>query len=481
MAVPAKPKAPKDKPNYVAYAVVFGIFGMSLIAFCIQVYDSLFPDRPVHIKTGDTDMLNKAFFGGSPAIWMCRNETHAQLDNGRARDAFEGAMKLLKRDGYAAYTLDCDKPLKGEAGPNALQFWKLNAAYQPVWGYVGYGKTPTQMSPQYTSNFDAMAKLVKDNLVNKQMKVANTADLNACVRDRTNGCMLVYTSRNIADVTRDLAPVLGVVPTSKFATLNATSLRLATPGGSVVQRVLASGVKTAKEASLQAGRKGELLVLLKRVSAPGGGSATATASGGNLLVTVGFTANPGVITAADVERLGAKAKKAREASVAVMSEAAAAASASGVELDVVEALLAREEALERLDSALVGLTGDVTVDRLAAPQQQQQKQGQGQHQQARGAERTQQDSDDDKAAQKAAHRMKQAKRKQQEEEQEAVDPAEMERRRRQQMASEEAASAFVAHAAEGSEEEEAQLVDDVLEEEVVDLDSSGDSEDDSEL
>jgi hypothetical protein len=446
---PARLAKAKKGGSVWSYVVIYVVFGLSALAAGISLYDALFPVRPTAIGKGDTARLNALFYSGAPAVWMCTNATFQERPTKTLETAF---AQHLQKDGIAAYTLDCAAPLKKDA-PSAVAKFKLQADYNPMWGIVAYGKKPVQISPGFTGNpaeFAVEAKrLIGENRV---MKVGNRLDLAACLKDRTGGCLIVYTGRSHAELTAQLAPLLPLAPTTKFASVNSSFLKLASAGGAgtALARVLAHGVGVARDAAAAAEVRGELLVLARRVSVAGAGST---------LVTVGFTAAPGVVAAADVNGLVAKSKKAAE----LAARGAGAAPASD---DALDALLAREEALEAAHSALVGLSGDFTLDSAAppAPKRKTTPLGAGAAGGAAGG------ADADKAERIAAHRRRQAGSSGSGaaaggaadggdgEPADGLTPAERraqaERRQREAMAAEEAASAFVAHAAADSEEDE---------------------------
>lgn len=440
-------KKAADGSSVWSYAVIYVVFGLSALAAGISLYDALFPVRPTAVGKGDTARLNALFYSGAPAVWMCTNATFQERPTKTLEAAF---AQHLQKDGIAAYTLDCGAPLKKDA-PSAAAKFKLQTDYNPMWGVVAFGKKPLQISPGFNGNpaeFAVEAKrLIGENRV---MKVGNRLDLAACLKDRTGGCLLVYTGRNHAALAAQLAPLLSAAPTTKFASVNASFLKLASAGGagSALARVLAHGVGVARDAAAAAEVRGELLVLARRVSVAGAGS---------LLVTVGFTATPGVVAPGDVSGLLAKSKKAAE----LAARGAGAAPASD---DALDALLAREEALEAAHSALVGLVGDFTLD-SAVPSAPKRKASPLGGTPDGGGE------DADKADRIAALRRRQASSSSAsgsdggagaaaagEPAADGLTPAERralaERRQREAMAAEEAASAFVAHAAADGEEDE---------------------------
>lgn len=480
-----------------AWALIASVFGLSALAGIITVYDAVFPVRPTAIKASDAAAVSTLFSSGAPAVFMCINGTSF---NERASKTIEDAYREhWRKEGIAAYTLDCTQSVKG--GASVAERYKLAMGYSPVWGAVAYGRKPTQLSPGLAGNSDALAKeAIRAVGANKAMKIGNRIDLASCIRDRSGGCLIVYTGRKHAEVSSaDVPALLQAHPAVKFATLNASALKLAAPSGSPLHRVLSSGVAAAREAALAAEVRGEVLVLAKRVPTPGGG-------GASLLVTVGHTARPGSVTPADVSALAAKAKRAAEALVP----------APGV--DPLEALVEREDVLERLGAALVGLgaSESLTIDRAQSPAQvaaaAARKAAQSSHahagapgQQAAAAQQGGATAADLKAAHHRRRVAKEGQQQQQEgaggaagdasggdgegeeEEGDGLTPGERERRRREAMAAEEAESAFVAHAADGDEGDDdageaagnsasSGSGGGAVEEEVVDLDALGDDD-----
>lgn len=333
--------------------IVVGVMAVLFIGAGILTIlpDSAGKEVPVH----DTAAVQKVFLSGEPHFVLCA----ADAANKQVSQVFKTAAAHLGSEGVTSVVIDCDGVLP--SGKTVAQRFLAPAGVstnsRPTWVYVADGAKPRQVAPNFASGSklaDAVTKLLGGDM--KVRAVANTLDLQRCVKDRAGGCVIALTTRHHADVAAELAAAGKGHRTASFVTLPASKLRIMSREGAQdgVQAVLAAAVRNAREAAAAAGTgaRGELLIHLRR------------SAGGVLLVTTGHVASPGTIAPRDVAALIAGSDRA----AVVLKPAAASASGSGSDsgskdgsgdassaVDLADQLLERDERLAELGAAVTSL------------------------------------------------------------------------------------------------------------------------------
>lgn len=376
------------------------------------------------------------------------------------------------------YRIDCSLPLPSSvdgssayAGDSAssksvYDRFRIGRLAQPAFFVVGNGKNPVQLPPTISYNATEIASAIKSSgiLTSRHTRIDNDADLSACIKDRSGGCMIVYTSKDSKELAADLLPIVEEHRTIQFAVLRSNQLHLKAQGGAVQELIKeAVGEARAVTSASRGKEKGSVLIHIKRVPSHLNGGVS-----GGLLTSVGWSES-GVVVEQDVIDV---LESAREATDKLKAAAGAAAGS-----DAIDSLLQREDDLKQLGAAIV-TRGELSITRARVkakptpkPSQysasspdgdeddsERPELGGGRYkdqldrQKRRAAERNERrdKQDADEAAARAAERAAEAALSPEEK---AERQREFERKRRAEMAAEEAESAHFAAAAEEADAE----------------------------
>jgi hypothetical protein len=287
-------------------------------------------------------------------------------------------------------------------GQSLLQHMRMEHVPKPVMFVVGHGRKPVSMSMALLAKPESLADAVRKAVINKHMKIGNAGDLEACVRDRLGGCLVVYTSRPADAVAAELPAVMGagVGKVMKVGLLHSKALALRPAPDSPLHRLLGAAIKYAKADAAAAAGFAEGEEVPRTASVPGAevillarrAPKEAGLAPGSVVITVGNTARPGTLGAGDVEALAQAHNEAVDLLAASAAKApppphkpkpkaaeddfkepeedvggdgdAGAATAESTEstADATERLLERDAALERLQSTVISdLKADVKI------------------------------------------------------------------------------------------------------------------------
>ncbi len=336
--------------------------GLSVLGGLVALFDALFPDLPSKVDVRDKAAAQALFYSGDPAMVLCDNRTIPYERVGATMRAAARSLPTV----VGTFLIDCTAPIGGGGGgegeaaaADTYKRFGINRAAQPAYFMVGNGRRPAQLPPSASYNASELAAAVTRSgmLTSRHTRVDNDRDLDACLRDRSGGCMLVYTAKDAKEVAADLVPLVDAHRAVQFAVLRASTVVLRAGNGTALQALLREGIAAARRNAAEAGAdKGIVLVHAKRLPPAQYGGGT-----GGLLVTVRAAAG-GAASREDVAGVLA----ASAAASARLKEDAARGMGGGVD-DAIEALLAREETMKEEGCAVVS-RGEVGIARAAVKQ-----------------------------------------------------------------------------------------------------------------
>ena len=348
---PAKPKRCLT-PN----AVLLAFGALAAAGLGLMLYDQVFPDVPPAVGATDAAGLEKALLSGVPAIVLCQNASHTgAYATGRVGLVVNKAAHKAKA-GVLTYRVDCAAPLPASiaaaagmlggskaadsAEPNIYGRFGVQRGWMPAIFVVGNGRRPVQLRPLSALNADDLLMSARQTgLIEppKHTRIDNDVDLGACLTERTGGCLMLYSRRVSGELGEELLGSIQAHRSTVFATLRAGTLRLYSDN-----EALRALLKAAKEdAAALPDKAGTVLVLFARVPKElnndvSGGIIASVYAAPAVLVDEAAVAAVSALSSAALAKLGALQASAAE---------------SGA--DAMDALLARDEELVQMSSAVV--------------------------------------------------------------------------------------------------------------------------------
>jgi hypothetical protein len=414
------------------------------------LYDLAFPDVPLLVpRKGSDALLREIFYSGNPAIVLCENRTSGlSLDKigpsinqaARAVSGKSGAglVKTYRVDCSSEAPINPDATVKSDSDSEKDIYQKFGInKWVPAYFVVGNGMRPSQLSPMNSLDPLELEKEVRRSgmLFTKYTRIDDDHDFDKCLKERTGGCVLLYTSREGREVAAEIEGSVEKHRTVLFATLLASTRHFASDNDAL--KTLVKGTSTkAKEAAAASGienAKGTVIIYAKRVP-----SSLNNGVSGAILVTVRAASAPSSLADADIE-LAILDNKAAFAKLKAIDEASQAALAKGVTPgDLADLLLARDEELAQMNASVVG-RGEVRISQARA-----RFDSSG----GAGGFEGEEDKFADQLSRREARAAKRERETQERERQEAAltpeQRAQRERERRQEMAKEEKENAHIA-------------------------------------
>lgn len=462
-------------------------FAYSLLLLCsigpiFFLYELVFPDVPLLVtRKGNDALMSEIFYSGIPAIVLCENRTSGlSLDkigptiNQAARSVSgksgAGIVKTYRVDCTSEAPINPDATVKSDSDVEKDIYQKFGInRWVPAYFVVGNGMRPSQLSPMNSLDPLELEKEVRRSgmLFTKYTRIDDDHDFDKCLKERTGGCILLYTSREGREVAAEIEGSVEKHRTILFATLLASTRHFASDNDAL--KTLVKGTSTkAKEAAAASGienAKGTVIIYAKRVP-----SSLNNGVSGAILVTVRAAAAPAALADADIE-MAILDNKLAFGKLKAIDDASQAALAKGVSPgDLADSLLARDEELAQMNASVVG-RGEV---RISQARTRFDSSG------GSGGFEGEEDKFADQLSRREARAAKRERETQERERQEAAltpeQRAQRERDRRQEMAKEEKENAHIAmEAMEEGEEDTVQGGED--EEEIVeDLDLDDDAD-----
>jgi len=447
--------------------VVFG--ALAALGLGIMLYGQVFPDVPRLVRAADSAALSDALLSGVPAIVLCQNASHS----GPAATGSVGLVvnKAARKAqaGVRTFRVDCDAALPAgvaaaaaaigyaaggadAAAANIYTRFGVQRGWAPAIFVVGNGRRPVQLRPTSAASAEDLLYAARQTgLIEapKHTRIDNDVDLGNCIAERVGGCLMLYSRRVSGELGAELQETIEVQRSTVFATLKAGSLRLYSDN-----EALRALLKAAKEeAAALPGKAGTVLVFFARVPKElnndvSGGIVASVHAAPSLLVDAEAVAAVRALSASALTKLGALN---------------AAAASSGA--DAMDALLARDEELLRLGSAVV-TKGELKVLHATTHKvttesgEEVEEEDEGDVRGSFGSDRSKFDEQLGRREVRNQKRMEREARAERERDAAAAaaaklspeERAQRERQRRQEMAAEELANAHVAFAAMDGED-----------------------------
>ena len=189
--------------------LVFVVLSMTLPTLWMA-YTFLFPNYPPSLSPSDTAKVQSVFFGGSPAVVLCENSTTLAL-------AGPAAVSLARELGIPSYRLDCTAKL---GGGKFTTFERLSVEpWNPAAFVVANGRKVQQLPPGFTEErvLQRLAKSLVPRIKAKHTRVDNSVDLNRCLGQAGQACILVYNSKPKSVTAGEIAGAVATHRTSVIA------------------------------------------------------------------------------------------------------------------------------------------------------------------------------------------------------------------------------------------------------------------------
>lgn len=253
------PKVPPPKASLGARILIGIVAVSSVIAGIIGFLEAFYPNSTGMVSVSDKTGLNTVLRGGAPHVVLCTG--------GKNGDQFSSmfekiAVKLRVSGTITAVRMDCESRLAN--GKSVIRMYNFDNSWQPVWFYVGHGKRPEQLPPNLLGETKkAVAHLQEQAVAGDSVTtIRHTGDLFACAKERTGGCVVVYSARNREELDSNLGrnsmgsvstgSPLDVFPAVKFSVLDASRLTIR-PGpadsNGMIQKLLTNTIRSAKAAA----------------------------------------------------------------------------------------------------------------------------------------------------------------------------------------------------------------------------------------
>lgn len=212
------------------------------------IWDLFFPEVPERVSR---NTFQSIVASGDPALVLCQPSV---VQDAAAKRLYAAA----KEAGVRALSLDCSS--KTSSGDKTLyEGLQLQQQWAPTWFSIGMGRKPHQFSPHISE---------KDMIVygeklhrNHVMGVETKAMFEKCLRERSGGCLLSYSSLPLSFFEEGLGSMKAAYPTVQFGALN-TSKRVLrflneSPATEAFHAVVGQTISGAKEANALTSSKGQ--------------------------------------------------------------------------------------------------------------------------------------------------------------------------------------------------------------------------------
>jgi hypothetical protein len=177
--------------------------------------------------------LREIFYSGNPAIVLCENRTSGlSLDKigpsinqaARAVSGKSGAglVKTYRVDCSSEAPINPDATVKSDSDSEKDIYQKFGInKWVPAYFVVGNGMRPSQLSPMNSLDPLELEKEVRRSgmLFTKYTRIDDDHDFDKCLKERTGGCVLLYTSREGREVAAEIEGSVEKHRTVLFATL----------------------------------------------------------------------------------------------------------------------------------------------------------------------------------------------------------------------------------------------------------------------
>lgn len=212
-----------DKPSKYAsplwgYLLFFIMCGGGLFS----LYTVIFPDRPSHLDITDKTNYNDLFFSGKSALVLCANKT---INNEKIGTAMNQAVRSISdKATVLTYYINCNKTLAN--GRTVLTTHNIRGEYPPILFLVGNGRKPYVLPPHVSYNATEIGtSIISSGLLRtKHTRIDNDHDYDTCIRERSGGCLIIYTPNNDIHKNTLLSSLPGEFPLVQLAILRANSL-----------------------------------------------------------------------------------------------------------------------------------------------------------------------------------------------------------------------------------------------------------------
>lgn len=170
-------KAASSKVDW-KQALVAGLVALAAGAVYFRLTNSL-----RYIETTDSEQLKDVYFGRSPWVVLCTNDTES------VHETFEAVSRTMIRDPLQFGVVDCTKPIK--SGKSTLQRLKLNGKQRPTVFFSGYGRRPKQLQPKLLASEYVLIRELKALTKLHALKLKDAKQLrDACLGKATCGVVL---------------------------------------------------------------------------------------------------------------------------------------------------------------------------------------------------------------------------------------------------------------------------------------------------